>query len=119
MKLQMPKISEVEFEVICEAEEIPVKGNVSASGNDEIDARIEHDVIEDLESGNDWAWCCVTVWAYWKDFSGRDNLGGCSYASKKDFMKPGGYYDDMKKQAYDDLIREIQSRADEIETLVV
>jgi len=37
-------------------------------------------------------------------------LGACSYKDEEDFKK-GGYYEDMKKQAYNDLINQIKALA--------
>lgn len=71
-------------------------------------------IDEQLTMGNTWAWCQVEVTATWTDpytgeeFEGHDYLGGCSYKSKVDFCEPGGYFDDMKSEAYDRLIKEIE-----------
>jgi hypothetical protein len=51
---------------------------------------------------NEWAWCRVTVEAKYKDYVGRAYLGGCSYRSLDDFLV-GGYADDLKIEATDDL----------------
>jgi hypothetical protein len=71
-------------------------------------------VREQLANGNQWAWCITRVEARWNDghrtFKGESNwLGGCSYRSEADFKQPGGYYDDMKKEAYDDLVSKVEA----------
>lgn len=100
---------EVTYTLECSPEDIPVRGNAMASGDDEADRADEDRIIADLESGNEWAWCCAKVTAEWNGFEGKDYLGGCSYASEDDFKRPGGYYDDMKQQALDDLYRTVRS----------
>lgn len=109
IKIKLPSIEEVTFRTICREEDMPIEGNVMASGNDAIDRKAEKDIYEQLENGNEWAWCCVEVQAEWRGLVGNDFLGGCSYDSQKDFEEPGGYYDDMKVQAYDDLIAQLRS----------
>lgn len=100
----MRKLTErdVEFTVKCLPEDIPVEGNASAI-DDATDAEIVKDIYDQLERGNQWAWCTVKVTAKWREFEGTDYLGGCSYKSEKDFTQPGGYYDDMKLEALADL----------------
>lgn len=68
-----------------------------------------------LERGDLWAFCSVCVSAKWTDpvsdqeFEGTDYLGCCSYDDEEDFTQEGGYYPQMKKAAYADLVRQIQS----------
>lgn len=96
----MTKLSwdDVEYTIECLPETTPLKGNVLASGDDEEDRRAEDWVREQLEAGNEWAWCVVKVSATLGDFEGIDYLGVCSYESEQDF-KDSGYYDDMKAEA--------------------
>jgi hypothetical protein len=102
MKRRCLTEDEVEFELRCEPEDIPFVGNCSAI-DDETDRQAEEWILEQLESGNQWAWCCVVVTARWEGFEGRASLGGCSYRSEKDFRCPGGYFDDLRVEALDDL----------------
>lgn len=74
----------------------------------------EEFIRQELANGNDWAWCKVRVTAQWiapdgTTFEGHDYLGGCSYRSEEDFKQPGGYYDDMKKEAYADLQKAVEA----------
>ena len=69
-------------------------------------------VHQQIEAGNIWGWCSTHVTAKWEDaegneWTGDDYLGGCSYHSRKDFMQPDGYYDDMKTEAYDELVKKL------------
>lgn len=108
--MKLPKIEDVTFCVECEEETIPVRGNF-ASGDDAQDREDEEQIIRDLESGNEWAWCCVHVIAEWRGFEGHAYLGGCSYESKADFCRPGWYFDDMKGEAFSDLLGVLQDTA--------
>ncbi len=94
---------EVTFTLHCEPEDIPVEGNAMASGDDAVDKEAEQWVNDQLANGNEWAWCHVILIAEWEGLEGRDTLGACSYKSREDFMQPGGYFDDMKAQAFADL----------------
>ncbi len=85
----------IEITLTCNPEEEDYRGNVMASGDDAVDREAERWVADQLNSGNDWAWCWVRVEVKWHGFTGDDTLGGCSYLSEEDFRKPGGYFDDM------------------------
>ena len=70
-------------------------------------------VQQQIDDDNVWGWCQVKVTAGYEDsagtvFSESDYLGCCSYQSEHDFKQPGGYYDDMKKVAYDSLIKDME-----------
>jgi len=51
------------------------------------------------------------VVATWKGIEGSDGLGACSYASLEDFIA-GGNYEQMKEEAYSELIKELKALAD-------
>jgi len=71
-------------------------------------------VRQQIDDGNIWGWCRVAVRAMWRDphtgeeYEGWDYLGCCSYESEASFKQPGGYYDDMKKAAYDELQSQVE-----------
>lgn len=71
-------------------------------------------IANQLADGNDWAWCMVDVAANWtnpltdQEYEGHAYLGGCSYESEESFKHPDGYYPQMKREAYDDLIKQIE-----------
>jgi hypothetical protein len=108
---------EVEFILECEPEDTPIEGNASAI-DPETDARIEKWIRDQLDSGNEWAWCAVTVTARWKDFVGMNHLGCCSYRSREDFMACG-YFDDLKEVALADLNDAVARCATELEELEI
>ncbi|GAG86978.1 unnamed protein product, partial [marine sediment metagenome] len=87
--------ADVAFVLTIEPEDIPVRGNAMASGDEEVDRRVEDGIIERLDQGDLWAWCSVKVTATLlddTDLEGADYLGGCSYRDEEDFCQDGGYY---------------------------
>lgn len=89
-------------------------------------------VKEQMAAGNDWAWCQVTVTASVgfdqpnHKFTGGAFLGGCSYKSEEDFIEPQfvvypkgegevnktGYYEDMKREAQENLVTQLEPVAE-------
>ena len=68
------------------------------------------EIIERANNGDEWAWCTVHVICKWTDddgeeYTGDDYLVGVSAKSSSDFKMNGGYYEDMKQQAYDEMIK--------------
>lgn len=57
-------------------------------------------VQEQLEEGNEMAWCIVIVSVKWMTMVEEVMLGGCSYKNIQDFQE-GGYYQDMVEEAID------------------
>jgi hypothetical protein len=90
------KSSDVVFTIAAELDPLDVRGNAMASGDDVADRECEDAIIARVNSGDVWAWACVTVTATWEGFEASDVLGACSYADEADF-KAGGYYADMKE----------------------
>lgn len=114
MTLRKLTEADVVFYLECEPEDIPVRGNCMASGDDAFDKECEDKILAELDDGNEWAWCCVKVTARLNQcpsLEGNAFLGGCSYESEEDFIKHSGYYEDMKRQALADL----QKQVDQIE----
>jgi hypothetical protein len=85
-------------------EDIPVRGNAMASDDDAYDKEVEDKIIDDLNSGNVWAWCTVklTMTHIPTGVSSDQYLGACSYKNEEDF-KTGNYFEDMKEQAYTEI----------------
>jgi hypothetical protein len=93
---------EIEWEVTASPDDVDYRGNCSAIGIEE-DAATEKWIQEELESGNEWAWCQIEVCGRLGDLEASEYLGGCSYKSKEDFMQPGCYFDDMKREVISQL----------------
>jgi hypothetical protein len=101
----------IEYSVECLPEFMPIEGNASAI-DPETDAQIAAHIKNELEAGNDWAWCAVRVKAAAFDDAGEqiaygeDYLGGCSYSSETAFTACP-YYEDMKTIAREECEAEI------------
>lgn len=98
---------DVSISIECLEENVPIKGNVIVSGDDEYDKEVEKKVARRLRY-NSWAWCCVRVTAKWNSFEGETYLGCCSYKNEKDFMADG-YYEQMVVEALSQLNNEIKN----------
>lgn len=92
-------IDDVKFSIDCDPEDPSWLAN--SFDNDE---EIINDIKKQIRKGNDWAWCTIIVTARFKDFEGKDYLGGCSYGSEQNFIDADDYYQDMKKTAFDNLV---------------
>lgn len=89
---------EVEFSLIQHPENMDyTRDNYTGDAN--TDDEVVEWIRDQLNSGNDWAWCQIEVKATWQGFTGSDYLGGCSYESEEDFKAVGGYWGDMKLEA--------------------
>lgn len=109
--------AEVEFEVTAEPDDVPVRGNALASGDDELDRECEDEILERLDRGDAWAWARVTVTAAWNGFRGHAHLGGCSYRDETEFCQPDGYYPQLCQEALDDLNNVIGEHANRLAAL--
>lgn len=97
--------------VECLPEDIQIEGNASAI-DPETDADNEKWIRDELDSGNEWAWCTVKVTLKWKAWEGTDYLGACSYRSMHEFKSQDGYFPDMVSRAFDELVVAIESDLD-------
>lgn len=99
-----PKVT---YQVILLPEEIPVRGNVLASGDDAQDLAQETWVLAELERGNVAAWCIAKVVASIElenqSFEGVAYLGGVSYESEKACMRAMLEDTDLRESALEDL----------------
>lgn len=103
VRLRRLRADEVEFVLKVVQDDMPVRGNAMASGDDAADKAYEDEILKRLEYGDVWAWSLVTITAKWKGWEVHDTLGACCYLSEEDFKKPGGYFDDMKTVALHEL----------------
>jgi hypothetical protein len=114
-ELHLPSPSDVEYDVQPHEEHEDFHGHFT-SDEPELDRQLEQWIEGELERGNLWAWCSARVSATWTDpvaeetFHGYAYLGGCNYKSEEDFCAEGGYYPQMKEEAYEDLIKQIEKR---------
>jgi hypothetical protein len=107
-----PRPSDVKFYLWVEPEDR--EPDWDDGGEPEAHAAQMLDIQRRLERGDYWAFGSAFVVAKYTDpntgeeYYGDDVLGGCNYASRKDFMQPGDYFDDMKSEAYDRLLKRFE-----------
>lgn len=119
MKIDREKLKKLcEIRLLAEQDEMSVRGNAMASGDDAEDKRVEDEIIKRLDDGDIWAWAAVTVRAEYAGLVGEDHLGGCSYKDAAQFKEPGDYYDDMIDTAVEELAKALEHANTKIGNLV-
>lgn len=106
MKLDTSKI-EFFIEILPEERS---RDDFFASGDDEQDRQDVAWINDQLDRGNQWAWCVVVVTGKYGPLTAKRSLGGCSYRDEKDFIS-GGYYDDMKHAVVKELEKQLDTLA--------
>ena len=105
-------MSDATFYIICEPEYARIEGNCSAI-DPETDRETENYIRAELEAGNEWAWCIVTVFCEIEHndetFEGLASLGACSYLSEVDFKDPDGYYQSLCAEAFERCVSQIEN----------
>lgn len=109
MKVKKLTAEDITVTLTAEPEDIPVRGNAMASGDDRHDKRVEDQIIADLESGNEWAWCCAKVTGTYMGLRATAYLGACSYKNAEDFRRDG-YYTDL----VNDCLRDLQQQLNDL-----
>lgn len=122
MNIKLRKLSaeEVVFSIRVEDEvyENPAKHFVPEAGNEDDEIRTKEmvdSILKRVHHGDPWAWFTAIVEAKWitesgvEVFIGSTSLGCCSYENEKDFKENSGYYEDMCKEALNDLNQRIES----------
>lgn len=98
------KTSDVKWTLIAHPEDLSIRGNAIASGDDAYAAEVERQIQRQLDNGNEWAWCCVELRGEFEGLTASDYLGCCSYnESEKDFRSHSGYFEDMEVNVLSDL----------------
>jgi hypothetical protein len=97
----MKKVKPV-IELIVKYDHAPIRGNAIDSGDEEYDREVEDQLIDEVNSGNVWAWFSAEIKASYNGVSCSDYLGCCSYEDEQDF-RASDCYQDMVAQATDEL----------------
>ena len=115
------KLTEKDIDITVDAqyEDLQIRGNAIASGDDEYDKTVEDELIRRVETGDVWAWASVSVTAKFGRFEAVNYLGGCSYKDEADFINNSGYYEDMKDEAIEDLNAQLQKTYNELKKMDV
>lgn len=107
----------IEIEVEASQDDVPVRGNALASGDDALDRLAEEEIIRRLDGGNVWAWANVLVTVKYKGIlQTTESLGCCSYDDERDFRQSGGYFDDMVSTCIDEINAQLAELSDAIPT---
>ena len=104
-----------EISVHAKVDDMPVRGNALASGDNALDKKTEDKILERLELDDVWAWASVEVRAEFRGLSASTYLGECSYDSEEDFRASGGYFDDMVAEA----IKELNDKITDLQGVTV
>jgi len=99
--MSLPKFEDATFTIECHWEDTSIEDHFSEIGKECLDK-----LIARLENGDIWAFCTVEVIAEFEGCKGSDFLGGCSYLDENDF-KTGGYWEDMQKESFRELVMEV------------
>lgn len=101
--------NDIVWEVIAEADDIPVRGNAMCSDDPSFDKECEDEILARLEQGDVWAWAYVKVRGTYKGIlSAEATLGACNYANEAEFLADeAGYFGSMKMEVIDALNRQI------------
>lgn len=108
---------DVTFTVECLNEDVEIDGEFD-SGDLEADKKTLAWMREQLDAGNQWAWCCIKVICTWETLHAAEYLGCASYASESDFRNDA-YFADMCDEALDRLNAQIGETAALLGKLVI
>jgi hypothetical protein len=97
-------------------EDIPVRGNAMASGDENEDRRVEDAILADLDRGHLEAWCSAHVFAQLTlstphdafSAAGDAYMGGCSYRSEKELWESMTMEYDLEADALADAAVELR-----------
>ena len=102
--------AEIEIEAL--PEHASIDGNCSA-----LDEDAARWIRQELNNGNEWAWCVAKVTVSYQEAEASTYLGCCSYRSKQGFMD-SGYYVDMLQEAIEELASKLLQVATRIDGVI-
>lgn len=109
----------------CPEEDLPVRGNLSYSGDATEDRKAEDEVLARLDRGDIAAWFYARITvearvsrspAAFYLFTGTTGLGRCSYDSTDDFLKDVPQLKDLRDEAIYDLLSNVREEVQRAET---
>ncbi len=105
------KPEDVEIEIEIAEEDVSPRVYFKLSDDAEPDEEQDRRMVEDIEKAltcNLWAWCTARVRVQAYGQTGQSHwIGACSYTDEEDFMRPGGYFENMLNEAIEDLERQL------------
>lgn len=97
----------VEIELFGEPEDMQIEGNASAV-DPETDAETNTWIRNQLDRGNEWAWCCVHVRVTYNGIVADEYLGGVSCRNEKEVRDE--FLPDMVSECIDTINAELTKR---------
>lgn len=117
MKIDRNKLRErATIEWVYRPCDIPVRGEVMASGDDAFDKECEDEILARIDAGDEWAWFSAECCASYGTHSASDYMSGCSYADEADWMSDL-YAQDMIGEAIEQLARSLEIDAAAIDAI--
>ena len=99
-KVNVWKTSDYEVEIIPHHEDL----SVTEARLNLLPKETIQEIQQDLERGNEFAWCMVEVRVTRPDHStASDFIGGCSYKDAEDFKQNSGYFKEMVSNCLEQL----------------
>lgn len=106
----------IEYKLQIEPEDSPLWGNLARTDDVALDTLYENEIMNRIESGDDWAWCRVHVTAQIGQSSflpdirltGDAYLGGCTYGNESQFRE-SPCFEDMKAEALENLLTQLRA----------
>ena len=114
IKAALAKHAKISVEI--ETEDLQIEGNASSIDED-TDREHERWIRDQLERGNEYAWCRIVVKASWRGFEGYDSLGACSYESRASLDQAIEYHG-MRAEALIALANRVSESYEAISALV-
>ena len=112
VSFKLPTIDQVTFTIIPEEEYEDPRDYIESLNDDKEFIEGFVSSVEANKKEGPWGWCSIKVTASYKGFEGEDYLGYCSYLSEGDFKRNSGQWEQMKENAYNDLIAQLKELAD-------
>lgn len=107
-------VNDINWSIFAQTDDLPVRGNALASGDDELDKKVEDQILNRLDDGDEWAWAMVLVQGEYHGLTASDTLGACTYNNQTDFEQNSGYYDDMQATIVDELNTKLAALCDAV-----
>lgn len=118
MQLRKLTVKDVTVTVRCEEEDSGPRSHLFTGEDEEVDEEACSEIEQRLNRGDLWAWCCAVIEVSFGPFKEVATLGCCSYDNEEDFRNNSGYFDDMMKEAIEQLNEGVSKLFSELLPLV-
>lgn len=108
---KLPTIDQVEIRITALGEYQDPAEHITQIDDDPEAIGLFLKAVEENKAVSAFGWCTVQVTAVYKGHYGYDQLAACSYRDEEAF-KLGDYYEQMKAEAFENLITDLKDLAD-------